>query len=181
MTRTLLGELDNRLSLIKRWAIVPTIQTQSVAEHQFNVQRIVIKLASWFDLTESEDLFDLSQAALHHDDREALSGDIPQTAKYFVKEGESGIDTGQEVWYDEASPRIKAVVKLADLLEGIHFLTMEIHLGNKYVELHQLQMIERVLKFVRDQTDWPKHVYGNVSRWIEDIRHRNVSERFEPK
>lgn len=176
----LLSELDDRLTTVKRWTILRTIKQQSVAEHEFNVQRIAIRVASWFGINDHGNLFRLSQAALHHDDREALTSDIPFTAKYFVKEGESGIDTGATLWYDglPADSWIRPIVKMADLLEAIHFLTIEIHMGNHYVEVHRDQMIERLFVFIRHQKEWPDHIIANCTEWINSIERDKYSKRY---
>src|SRR5262245_55974581 len=105
----MISELDDRLSTIKRWSIVRTITTQSVAEHCFNVQRICMKLAPLFGITDRiHDWMDLSQAALHHDDEEAITGDIPGTAKPYMS-FEGILDINGRAWYNNASPLIKGI------------------------------------------------------------------------
>lgn len=153
--KSLLHELDDRLSVVKRWGIVRTIHTQSVAEHVFNVQRICIKLAPYFKIVDFEDLFELSQAALHHDDDEAVLGDIPGPAKAHVHTDEKGVDVGATAWYTDSSDAIKAIVKLADMLEAYHFLTMEFKLGNVYLRNHRVELRGKIFKHISNYPGWP--------------------------
>ena len=167
--KALMHELDDRLSTVKRWAIVRTISRQSVAEHCFNVQRICIKLAPYFDMVEFEDLFELSQAALHHDDDEAVTGDIPGPAKLYVRANEKGVDVGATAWYDDASDAIKAIVKLADMLEAYHFLTMEAKLGNSYIRNHRAKQRDKIHKFIQNHPNWPSNIMYVCNEWMSAI------------
>ena len=168
--KSLMHELDDRLSVVKRWGIVRTIITQSVAEHCFNVQRICIKLAPHFGIVDYDEMFELSQAALHHDDDEAVTGDIPGPAKVYIHPNEKGVDVGATAWYTDASDRTKEIVKLADMLEAFHFLTMELKLGNFYLRDHRLRLVNKIYRHLEDHTDWPPAVKRICMAWMAVIR-----------
>ena len=146
------SEMDHRLSIVKRWSIVHTIQVQSVAEHCFNVERIAIRIArDWFDNTEPVELFEISQYALHHDDFEAVSGDIASTVKRYFDEEKA------EIEHADIIPKLKQphvyvrnIVKLADRLEWFWFLTMEMALGNRYVEEYRTELYGIIHQFTLD-------------------------------
>ena len=165
----MLTELDYRLSVVKRWGILNTIQTQSVAEHCFNVERICMKLAPMFGITDFLGVLQLSQAALHHDDQEALTGDMPTTAKHYIEEGESGVDMPGRLWYTQASDRTREIVKLADLLEAFHFINMEIKMGNKYLIKHKAGAKARILEFAMNHPDWPTKVFDECVIWMRTM------------
>lgn len=168
--KSLMHELDDRLSVVKRWGIVRTIVTQSVAEHCFNVQRICIKLAPHFGIVDYDEMFELSQAALHHDDDEAVTGDIPGPAKAHIHASEKGVDVGATAWYTDASGQVKEIVKLADMLEAFHFLTMELHLGNFYLREHRMRLVKKIYQHLEDHTDWPASVKKLCIDWMAIAR-----------
>ena len=132
-------ELDQRLSIVPRWVVLRTIQRQSVAEHCFNVERIAVQIAmEWFRIANVKELHEISQLALHHDDEEAITGDIPSPAKEPKSEAEIEEDL-KFVAY--------AIVKLADIMEAYWFLRMEIAMGNQYVAEHAFQTGQRALAY----------------------------------
>ena len=128
------------LAHVPRWAVVPHVRPQSVAEHSFYVALYTDKLCKmlwWNDLNTSMAV----SYALRHDMYEVFSGDIPSPAKriltsddtvnafnsHFVKsmpaDYRNGIPTGE----------IHEVVKLADKLDEFFWLCTETSLGNRSV------------------------------------------------
>jgi hypothetical protein len=125
-------ELDARMSWVPRWVVVPTLQKQSVAEHCFNVERIARRIAEqWFGIRDTERLDRISQLALHHDDDEAVTGDIPSPAKTILSE--EYLDERSRVWYNAGSS-LRDIIKLADLMEMCWFLTMDRLMGNQFID-----------------------------------------------
>lgn len=148
---TVFNELDHRLSVVKRWAILHTIQTQSVAEHVHNVVRIAKRIATeWFDVDDPAELLDIIEYAHHHDDFESLMGDPPSMIKPYIdetafeREHQSLIKSYKPAAHDQC----KQIVKLADMLEGYHFLCIENSLGNKYAAEHLNHEPKRIRNYV---------------------------------
>lgn len=162
------NDLDHRLSVVKRWGILHTIQTQSVAEHTFNVERIAIRIAKqWFQFTERDTLWEIMKWAHHHDDLEALTGDLPSMVKpYFA---ETTMHHEHADILKERNPPLaaKLVVKLADMMEGYYFLMMERALGNAYAENHIQHEPGRILAWVRENCP---DVLGKVENWLTVTR-----------
>lgn len=152
---TIFNEMDHRLSVVKRWGILHTLQTQSVAEHCFNVARITERIASqWFGMCEG-DIKECVMSALHHDDLEVISGDLPAMVKPYLDEESMQSDHSDLVRPYVSNPLVHDVVKLADKLEGYHFLAMEIKLGNTYASQHHREEWGIIQKLVTSK--WPKN------------------------
>jgi hypothetical protein len=131
-------ELDSRLSVVSRWVVVNTIKRQSVAEHCFNVERIARRIATeWIKIHDPSELDLISQIALHHDDDEAMTGDIPAPFKHVLSE--KYLDSRAHLWYNKTGPQ-HDLVKLADRMEAYWFLTMEAKLGNKYIADYRAEL-----------------------------------------
>jgi len=155
------NEMDARLSVIQRWVVVDTIKKQSVAEHCFNVERIARRIAEdWFG---DVDLDLVSQIALHHDDDEAISGDIPGPAKNILSE--KYLDSVAGMWYN--SPCLeRQIVKLADKMEAYWFLTMEAKLGNKYIADYRSEVEYKAMTFA---SEFSSKVEDHLRVWLTRI------------
>jgi 5'-deoxynucleotidase YfbR-like HD superfamily hydrolase len=159
-------ELDYRLSLVPRWVVLGTIQKQSVAEHCFNVERIARKIAVvWFDLQDPKELNLLSQVALHHDDEEAITGDIPGPAKKGIF-NETYLDALSAAWYN-VDGQTRRIVKLADLMEAFWFLSMEVAMGNKYVERHRMSTADQMFEYARQ---FGPEIMHRLNGWVSTTK-----------
>jgi len=157
------NELEQRLSAVPRWVVLRTIQKQSVAEHCFNVERIATRIAEeWFGITKPKLLYDISQYALHHDDEEAITGDIPGPTKRKRFNGNTG----------EPAPDFDGtykIVKLADHMEAVWFLAMERAMGNRYVNIHYDNIVADAMNFC--ESNFGDEVQVNMREWLIETTH----------
>ena len=91
-----------RLSFVPRWSIIKMAKNQSVAEHCFNMSRIIMYLHKK-GLIPDNDVDGYIKEALCHDDDEIFTGDIPSPAK------KNNLSCTSDI------------VKLADILESLRF------------------------------------------------------------
>lgn len=126
-------DFTSRLRHVKRWGIVHTATTQSVAEHAGLVAIYVTRILALADLRVDPDTRALMlEWALWHDMPEVYTGDIPTPFKHSL--GKSAIHKAENMVCPEhadllrrvlAHPHSKtilAVVKLADIVEAVLYL-----------------------------------------------------------
>ena len=111
-----------RAGSVKRFHIVETTKTQSIAEHSFNVAMIagaIGALLGW-------DLSPVYRDALFHDIPEVMTGDLPHLFKKELKkrvdfdEIEDYFMEDEKVWmHDE----VKIIIKMADIMEATWFIS----------------------------------------------------------
>jgi 5'-deoxynucleotidase YfbR-like HD superfamily hydrolase len=168
-------EMDSRLSVVQRWGIARTIQKQSLAEHLVGVERIATRIArEWFGIEDRARLFEISQYALHHDNVEVLTCDLPAMVKPYLDEERLREDHKDLIpWSYTPDEEIRRIVKLADKLEGFHFLCMEVALGNSYMRGHfqaEWGIIETAVKQM-----WPGD--WKIDKYVRDAMGDMAAER----
>lgn len=132
-----------RAGHIKRWNIVNTSREQTLAEHLFNVALIAQSIADDMEFSDFERHLMLAWS-LSHDIPEVVCGDTPTPTKKRMKD--QGFD--MESTYCEVDPvyanlhgmvkeneLIYKIVKMADLIESVHFLS-ENGVGRHAAQVH---------------------------------------------
>jgi len=148
MTRQPFDQFDVRMSTVKRWSIVPTIQQQSNAEHCFNVARIAAAIwVPWLG-GRSDMLSDVYEWALHHDDEEQFMGDVQSPASpYFDKERFRADHKHLLRIPGPKNSDVRNCVKLADHLEMVAFVSLELAMGNKLIEQVYLERVAELDRY----------------------------------
>lgn len=118
------------LSHVPRWVIVPTIKSQSVADHSFRVTFIALTIHVSSSSEESISADDLLQFLIH-DIGESRTGDIPSSFKSILRDGkyDNGDDfedrESRALGYEpghEIDDYCTHLLKIADLVEAITFI-----------------------------------------------------------
>lgn len=128
-----------RASHVKRWHTVDTVKDQSVAEHQWNVTALSMRIAS---IAGEEITAELVQYAMFHDLEEIYTGDMPSPYKERCAAREATGDThnrgvgtpiaGISLASEDGSPvrrgtyhntGIDTIVRAADLIDAWQWST----------------------------------------------------------
>lgn len=167
-------------SVVPRWSIVWTLTRDVLSNHSFFVAIYADQIA---DLIEWDGpRGDLLFMALAHDLDETITGDIVAPAKReildtkraehyvahnmekrlpYIVERLRVFESRQKEWHDQA----KAIVKVADRLDALLFLTTEARLGNGVI-LPRIPECEKSLKEAWDKlpyyTNGLSYLYKDV-------------------
>lgn len=134
---------------VKRYHVMRTHRTQTVAEHSQGVAIIILQIFPAADAR-------LLRAALTHDFHERDTGDMPSTAKWKFPGLKAAMQEAEDQWNgdhagygDSALPDFeKRILKWADYLELMLWSIEEMMLGNRY----------------------GAESYGNISRALEHMQ-----------
>jgi len=162
------------MSYVTRWQIVQTLRKQNLAEHQYHVAVLALRLVremGWEDL-DGVDLGHLLEEALLHDIDELISSDIPSPVNQKIK-SMGGSDWKEWLqaktalffpWYRERpTHNIKQIVRICDILEAMLFLLEEHGMGNGYVLPHY-RVLEGVMDVTLKSTGLPN--LDRIQDWI---------------
>jgi 5'-deoxynucleotidase len=125
-----------RTGHVKRWQIVRVAREQTLAEHLYLVRVIVLAIAEAAGFTPEETRL-AEQWALEHDVPELKTGDLATPFKAMMREAiphddpirriELGLSDSYAELYAEVKKQdpVRCLVKMADLIEAVHFLSIE--------------------------------------------------------
>jgi 5'-deoxynucleotidase YfbR-like HD superfamily hydrolase len=118
--------------------VLRTIRTQSVAEHSYYVAVYCMLLGEYLQYTSDEINFAIRHALIH-DVEEIHTGDIPSPTKFSAKKKDNPFEAikkralrilglnDKNIW---PGKKVDCLVKLADLVESLMYLSTEEQLGN---------------------------------------------------
>lgn len=157
-----------RFQSIKRWHMVDTSRTQSIAEHSANVAALAYYIAMYAPGMYFGPAATILPAALFHDLAEVFIGDIPtHTKKYLsgAKELENMVLPREFQCVPPDDHRL--LIKICDLADGIRFIEKY---GVDRVAIFAMNGLNAQLenKFNEARSRWPEEVYQKVNNLITD-------------
>lgn len=191
MKQPVFTELDSRMAVVERWSVLRTSRKQNIAEHSYMVAVIADRIRE--RLFADVDAAAVFRHALYHDYDETMTGDPPTymkkyiTEKPFAEEMSKVEGVPKTVFYrdielTDEEKRVVQIVKIADFMEALIFLQMEMSMGNSTVEA-QFTRHQRAFRVWAEQ-----NLSDDVYRAILDIwqstldltfgRHGNFRSRF---
>jgi len=160
-----------RLQAVKRWHMIETTRTQTLAEHSTNVAL----LASWIAFTAPLNSFTSPYAvavmALLHDMPEAFTGDVPSHSKRHL----TGIDRLEEgvmpadftLMRPPPTANDKMLLKMCDIADGIRFIRVH---GVDATGVHAQEGLEAQLRerayHAENGLKWDDTLRGHVTKKI---------------
>lgn len=112
---------SRRLSFVPRWSVLPVTREQKVDQHCYHVTQITRYLLALHDQGHDTTFcLETLEYALDHDENEAAFGDSPSTSKPRKDYEALAREKGQ----------IYIIVKAADLIESMMFLSEQVMMGN---------------------------------------------------
>lgn len=151
------------LSQVRRWAVLPLIREQSVAEHSFYVAQYAMELGAYIGVSENL-MQKLAYEALMHDRLEIWTSDVPGPAKRAMVYDQHDVDNYEDKLDEELladaflyplsklrartdsdHATTKLILKVANLIDEFLYLTGEERLGNGAVSHCKKQAYARLL------------------------------------
>lgn len=157
-------EAITRFASVKRWHMIDTTKTQSVAEHSANVALLARYIAATAPGIYFGNPTSVAGCALVHDLEEVFTGDIPTLTKRMlsgVNELEAQV-MPRVFLTDHAGPEsVAPLIKLCDLADAIRFIRVY-GIGPEAVWARE--GLERQLADIFRTTEevWPEHVFIKV-------------------
>lgn len=141
------------IAYVPRWATARTISKQDVAQHSYFVAVYADQVAELIGWGGERDRFFLLRCALWHDQPEGATGDIVGPVKHRMgdvdeKEMTALLKDRYKDWWVWTQPwneDIKHILKVADLIDQVMFLSGEASMGNLTMRAGVEQSISRAL------------------------------------
>lgn len=176
------------VALVKRWGIVPTHADQELASHSWFVTVYANDLCLVLGVTDEVRL-DVLKAALGHDIDEIFTCDVPGPHKKHVMiQNSNWLHKAMEKVFPRRADRwgvkldnailVKAIVKVADILESVLFLIEEGRMGNDNVREHEAQLYSKLMAAC-DKVDEMGDTL-RLSRCKKDVGEAVALARFAP-
>ena len=153
-----------RLHAVKRWHMIDTTRTQTLAEHTANVALLTYVVALKAPGMFFGPAYTAAAIALLHDLGEVFVGDIPTHTKRHL----SGVDELERATLPrdlrpaaQIAPEIKNLIKFCDLADGIRFIRLH---GVDVTSDHAKDGLENQYDLLRQRAfeDWPEEVAKHV-------------------
>lgn len=159
-------EAVTRFQSIKRWHMIDTTRTQSIAEHSANVALLAYHIAVSAPVGYFGSAAGILLPALVHDLPEVFIGDIPTHSKKYI----SGVNELEEKLMPfefrcEVTDDMALMIKLCDLADGIRFIE---RYGVDRVAIFATEGLRKQLdmKLLSARASWPSNVYDHVAEKI---------------
>lgn len=156
-----------RFHAVKRWHMIDTTRTQTIAEHSANVGLLAFTLAKKAPGMFFGPAVHFAAYGLLHDLGEVFTGDVPSHTKRHIL----GLDQLEEqvlpaTFIEKMEPQAKLLIKLCDLVDGIRFIRLH---GVDLTAQHAREGLERQLHeriTEAENRHWPPHVLEYVRSQI---------------
>lgn len=160
-----------RLHSVKRWHMIDTTRTQTLAEHSANTALLAYLIAMSSPMHFFGDPMLIAVATLVHDIPEAFTGDIPTHTKPHIEGMDALERTVTHPMFNVlmADPA-KTLIKLCDLADGIRFIRLH---GVDVTARHAREGLEEQLMIKFDGTEWPDEVQAVVRKNIMFYAYEN--------
>jgi len=179
-----------RTGHVTRWQIVRTARQQTLAEHLYLVTMLSLEIAELINLGPLPDneKIKLMNWSLNHDVPEVITGDVATPMKKMIKSkcNEDPFDILDRQMYEVygdakdaiSGTYIEAVVKLADIMDGIVFLSTE-GMGDhaSYVRSCLVNTLGRNIQVAKAK--WPIHDWLSILDLLGNLAQNNNVSQIE--
>jgi 5'-deoxynucleotidase YfbR-like HD superfamily hydrolase len=147
-----------RLYQVKRFHMIRTNHSQSVAEHSYLVTAIAMEIANRMEINDTN----IIKCAILHDRHEVITGDIPTQVKNDDNRRlEHEVDQEVLTLLERMNSTERAIVKLADIMEGIVFLSKEI------TDAHGRRVMDYLYEVLNQNL--AKHNMPSLTRTVNEV------------
>lgn len=165
-----------RAGHVHRWNIVATIRPQSIAEHMWNVTMIATDISKWMGVKDPAPAGFVG-LCLRHDRHEVITGDVPTPTKRKFDEHHDWYQVtefGEDPEYDALrshylDTHYEHILKIADILDGIWFLTVWGVKSRHVTEILQELDYRYQKALTKGQKRWSAYNWKQIDRIREEM------------